>query len=124
MPKKLTAEARKQALQNPFAQYLERAFVRWQSEMGSRKTLREFGLYLGLRTATLSKAMRGMVGEPEDATVSRIAAVLGSDVYDVLNRPRPDPLLDELQAKWAYLDEGRRGAIRAILLTVKRETSA
>jgi len=106
MPKKLSAEERDKRLQNPIAKYLERAFLAWQAESGSRKSQADFADYLGVGKATLGKLMRGEVSVPEPATIRRIASRLpGPGLYEIFGEEIPDEKLDFVAENWEYLDD-------------------
>jgi len=104
MPKKLSPDEREARLGNPVARYLNRAFLAWQASTGFSQSQRDFADYLGLGNATVGKLMRGEVGVPETATLDKIAAKLGGDIYDVVGVERPDKVRQFVLDNWGKLD--------------------
>jgi len=85
-----------------FAKYLETKYLDWQREMGERKTIEEFGHYIGVSQGAVSLWMNGK-REPAADSVKLLANVLGPEVYDVLGLERPDPRLVYIQQVWSKL---------------------
>jgi transcriptional regulator with XRE-family HTH domain len=80
---------------HPFSVLLERKFLEWQIEIGERKSQAEFAKLIGVSRASLTMWMNGD-HLPERDNVHKVAKVLGNEVYDVLNLPRPNPYLQQI----------------------------
>lgn len=65
------------------AKWLEMKFIDWQKQEGGRRSVREFGLYLGIPQSTLNNYLRG-ARAPSGDHVHRIAEKLGSEIYELL----------------------------------------
>lgn len=94
-----------------FRQFLEMKFLEWQQESGGRKTVLEFAKYLGVSQQTVSNWWNN-TRVPEGANVQKLARVLGLEVYDVLNLPRPDEHLHYVQKLWDHLSPEERRTLR------------
>jgi transcriptional regulator with XRE-family HTH domain len=96
---------------NAFTEFLENSFVKWQSQMGKRKTIKEFSEYLGVSRPLLSMWMLGRQ-RPGPKNIELLANKLGPEVYDVLGFPRPNPDLQALMAAWNYIPSEKQHAMR------------
>jgi transcriptional regulator with XRE-family HTH domain len=74
---------------------LERKFLEWQIEMGERKSQADFAELIGVSRASLTMWMNGN-HLPEIDNVHKLANVLGVEVYDALDLPRPNPYLHKI----------------------------
>lgn len=72
-----------------FAQWVERAYVRWMDETGKHRSQREFAEFLGLRAANLNHYLSGR-RLPTGESIHKLAKKLGPEVYDLLGVERPD----------------------------------
>lgn len=89
---------------NKFPNYLTKKFLEWQTELGARKTLEEFADYLNVSRPLLSFWMNGK-RIPNIDNLENISNILGNEVYDVLDLPRPNPYLQKLNRLWEFLPE-------------------
>jgi transcriptional regulator with XRE-family HTH domain len=80
---------------HPFSVLLERKFLEWQIEMGGRRSQAEFAQHLGVKRASLTMWMNGD-HLPERANAEQLAKILGNEVYDALDLPRPNPYLQKI----------------------------
>lgn len=80
---------------HPFTVLLERKFLEWQLQSGGRKSQAEFATHLGVKRTSLTMWMNGD-HLPERANVDQLAKVLGIEVYDALDLPRPNPYLQKI----------------------------
>jgi len=80
---------------HPFSVLLERKFLQWQIDIGERKSQAEFAKLIGVSRASLTMWMNGD-HLPERDNVHKIAKVLGNEVYDALDLPRPNPYLQKI----------------------------
>ena len=80
---------------HPFTTLLERKFLEWQLETGGRKSQAEFAQYIGVKRGTLTMWLNGD-HFPERDNVNKLAKVLGDEVYDAMNLPRPNPYLQTI----------------------------
>lgn len=79
---------------HPFSALIERKFLEWQLEVG-RKSQLEFAQLIGVSRASLTMWMNG-THFPEIDNVHKLAKVLGNEVYDALDLPRPNPYLQKV----------------------------
>ena len=82
-----------------FSEWIEKAFLNWQSEKGKRASLNEFAEYIGYSRPLISFWLAGQ-RLPTNDGIKRLAELFGMEIYDVLEMPRPDPDLTYLQAYW------------------------
>lgn len=96
---------------NNFTEFLENSFVKWQSQIGKRKTIKEFSEYLGVSRPLLSIWMLGRQ-RPGPKNIELLATKLGPEIYDALGEPRPNPDLQALIADWDYIPIEKQRALR------------
>jgi transcriptional regulator with XRE-family HTH domain len=89
---------------NKFPNYLTKKFLEWQTELGARKTLEEFADYLNVSRPLLSFWMNGK-RIPNAENLENISNILGNEIYDALDLPRPNPHLQKLNRVWEFLPE-------------------
>lgn len=94
-----------------FRQFLEMKFLEWQQDSGGRKTVLEFAKHIGVSQSTISTWWNGD-RIPEGVNVQKLARVLGLEVYDALNLPRPDENLHYVQKAWERLSPEERRTLR------------
>ena len=70
-------------------QWLDRQFLQWQISQGGSKTAIEFAQYLEVSRDALYKWKSGK-RVPDFESIQKLAKKLGSEIYDVLNLPRPN----------------------------------
>ena len=87
-----------------FAAWLESKYISWIGEAGKRRTLTDFSKYLGVTQPMLSQWLNGRY-VPNTHNISKIAARLGPEVYDLLGLQRPDPDIQWLVKLFGELDE-------------------
>jgi transcriptional regulator with XRE-family HTH domain len=91
-----------------FSDYLEKKFIEWQHKSGRRRTLNEFAEYLEMKKSLLSMWLSGD-RKPGRDKIEKLAELLGPDVYDALELPRPDPRLVFVRKNWDRISqEGKR----------------
>ena len=84
---------------HPFSTFLERRYLEWQIEIGERKSQAEFARLIGVSRASITNWMNGE-NVPDLESAKKIAAILGPEVFDFLEMPRPNPLLQKLNQIW------------------------
>ncbi len=84
---------------HPFSIFLERKFLEWQIEIGARKSQAEFAKLMGVSRSALTMWMNG-THLPDRESAGKLATILGPEVYDLLQFPRPNPLLQKLNQIW------------------------
>ena len=89
---------------NKFPNYLTKKFLEWQTELGARKTLEDFADYLNVSRPLLSFWMNGK-RIPNADNLENISAILGNEIYDALDLPRPNPHLQKINRLWEFLPE-------------------
>lgn len=94
-----------------FSDWLEKCFLKWQNDLGARKTITEFAEYLNVSQAALSNWMNGKYKPKGAKNVRSLAGKLGLEVYDVLGMDRPE----ELDQPWNQLPPELRRRLRTAL---------
>ena len=89
---------------NKFHNYLTKKFLEWQTELGARTTLEDFADYLNVSRPLLSFWMNGK-RIPNADNLENISAILGNEIYDALDLPRPNPHLQKINRLWEFLPE-------------------
>ena len=97
-----------------FNQWLEQQYLDWEHLSGHRKTPQQFADYLGISSSLLSHYLSGS-REPAQDNLDKIAEKLGDEAYDVLDRPRPDPVLRKVIRKWGELSDELKGKIESLV---------
>lgn len=87
-------------LMSSFAAWITQRFLDWQSSTGRRKTIDEFAAYIGVSRPLLNMWMNGNQPRPGKANIKLLAEIFGDELYDVLELPRPDPLLRAITTRW------------------------
>jgi len=87
-----------------FPEYIEKKYLQWQTELGKRKSIEEFAMYIGVSQSALSLWMSGK-RTPSVQTANLLAEIFGNDVYDALGIARPNPYLQRLNRVWEFLPE-------------------
>lgn len=79
---------------HPFAVLLERKFLEWQLEVG-RKSQADFADLLGVKRTSLTMWMNG-THLPDIESAKKLSNVLGPEIFDILDLPRPNPYLQKI----------------------------
>lgn len=75
-----------------FPEFLTRKFLEWQNNIGERKTIEDFAIYIGVSRPLLTMWMNGD-RTPGTENRKHLAEIFGVEVYDVLGKPRPNLFL-------------------------------
>jgi len=94
---------------HPFSSFLERKYLEWQLEVG-RKSQAEFARLMGVSRAALTMWMNG-THLPDMESAKKIASILGSEVYDVLGYPTPNPYLQKINQLFERLSSEQQKKI-------------
>lgn len=70
-----------------FGKWLTRKFLDIQSESGRQWTITEFAEFLNSPQQSVSRWLAG--GLPEEARIDKLASILGDEIYEAANLPRP-----------------------------------
>jgi transcriptional regulator with XRE-family HTH domain len=95
-----------------FKAFFEQKYIEWQSALKRRGSIREFSEYLQIDERLVSNWMNGH-RKPGSEYIERLAIVLGIEVYDALNLPRPDERLLQIKKVWEDLSEEEQVAFAA-----------
>ena len=83
-----------------FNMWIQIMYVDWQSQVvKGRASLDEFAEYIGYSRSLISMWMSGK-RLPTDEGMKRLAELFGDDVYEILGKDRPNPLLQAINARW------------------------
>ena len=93
-----------------FAAFLLRQMQLWEGTQGRRATLEAFATHLGVSQPLLSIWLKGET-KPSREKIELLAAKLGTEVYEVLGLPKPDPDLTRLNQIWPHIPEAMRRSI-------------
>ena len=93
-----------------FTALLLRQMQQWESAQGKRATLQGFADHLQVSQPLLSIWLKGDT-KPSSDKVELLAAKLGTEVYEVLGLPKPDPDLSRLNQIWPRIPETMRRSI-------------
>lgn len=105
------------------SRWLMRKFLDWQSSEGKKKSVTAFGVYCGgIPQSYMSRYLSGVM-KPDDENLQKMAAVLGDELYGLLGKPRPDPLVQRLISQLGDLSDDDRDAIEATLDTAANRKS-
>lgn len=80
---------------HPFSVLLERKYLEWQIEKGERISQAEFARLIGVSRASLTMWMNG-THLPDLESAKKIAKLLGPEIFDALDLPRPNPYLQKI----------------------------
>jgi len=102
-----------------FPAWFNRAYKRWSRSQAGEEDFIAFCDLLGYPP---SKVLGWMHGEvlPEKPEVLSIAGILGVEVYQVLDFPKPDPELIKIFGSFAHLTGQDRSNLALALLEVER----
>ena len=93
-----------------FTALLLRQMQQWESAQGKRATLQRFADHLQVSQPLLSIWLKGDT-KPSSEKVELLAAKLGTEIYEVLGLPKPDPDLTRLNQIWPRIPETMRRSI-------------
>lgn len=93
--------------------FLTQKYLTWQAEIGEKRTIEEFAMFIGISRPLLNMWMNGK-RKPSEQKIKILSALFGDDVYDALGKERPDPDLTYLQAHWINTPPEARKAMREI----------
>ena len=87
-----------------FSEWMTKQFVEWQAEQGTRKTLEEFSVYVGVSRPLINMWMNGNQ-KPGAENIKLLDELFGNGIYDALDLPRPNPHLQKINRLWEFLPE-------------------
>lgn len=108
----------------PIAQWLEKHFIKWQSDLGESRTVTDFAAYLGVSRDSLNNWInRG--SKPERYSVDILAAKLDDlTIYSLMGLPEPDPRRVIVFGNWDDVSEEIKDEVASIFQRAKiRRTS-
>ena len=105
-----------------FPAWFNRAYKRWSRSQAGEEDFIAFCDLLGYPP---SKVLGWLHGEflPEEPEVLNIAGIFGTDIYEVLDLPKPEPQLLEIYKSFAHLTGENRGKIAHALWEAQIEMS-
>jgi len=105
-----------------FPAWFNRAYKRWSRSQAGEE---DFVAFCDLLGYPPSKVLGWLHGEflPEELEVLSIAGIFGTDVYEVLDLPKPEPQLLEIYKSFAHLTGENRGKIAHALWDAQIEMS-
>jgi hypothetical protein len=105
-----------------FPSWFNRAYKRWSR---SQEGEEDFIAFCDLLGYPPSKVLGWLHGEflPEEPEVLNIAGIFGTDIYEVLDLPKPEPQLLKIYKSFAHLTGENRGKIAHALWEAQIEMS-
>ncbi len=105
-----------------FPSWFNRAYKRWSR---SQEGEEDFIAFCDLLGYPPSKVLGWLHGEflPEEPEVLSIAGIFGTDIYEVLDLPKPEPQLLKIYKSFAHLTGENRGKIAHALWEAQIEMS-
>ena len=105
-----------------FPAWFTRAYKRWSRSQAGEEDFIAFCDLLGYPP---SKVLGWLHGEflPEEPEVLNIAGIFGTDIYEVLDLPKPEPQLLKIYKSFAHLTGENRGKIAHALWEAQIEMS-
>ena len=105
-----------------FPAWFNRAYKRWSRSQEGKEDFIAFCDLLGYPP---SKVLGWLHGEflPEEPEVLNIAGIFGTDIYEVLDLPKPEPQLLKIYKSFAHLTGENRGKIAHALWEAQIEMS-
>jgi hypothetical protein len=105
-----------------FPAWFNRAYKRWSRSQAGEEDFIAFCDLLGYPP---SKVLGWLHGEflPEEPEVLNIAGIFGTDIYEVLDLPKPEPQLLKIYKSFAHLTGEDRGKIAHALWEAQIEMS-
>ncbi|NLI41393.1 MAG: hypothetical protein GX421_09470 [Caldisericales bacterium] len=102
-----------------FPAWFNRAYKRWSRSQAGEEDFIAFCDLLGYPP---SKVLGWMQGEflPEKPEVLSIAGILGVEVYQVLDLPKPDPELLKIYGSFSHLSGQDRSNLALALLEIEK----
>lgn len=106
-----------------FSSWLLERYLAWQNELGERKSLTEFAVWIGVSQPVLSNYINGK-REPGEDNAYLFFLKFGEEVYDVLGMEPPDFLLRYVRASWHLLPDKAKNEIKEIIKSALEEEGA
>ena len=105
-----------------FPAWFNRAYKRWSRSQAGEE---DFVAFCDLLGYPPSKVLGWLHGEflPEEPEVLSIAGIFGTDIYEVLDLPKPEPQLLKIYKSFAHLTGENRGKIAHALWEAQIEMS-
>ncbi len=105
-----------------FSEYFFNRFLQWEKEQTKKRvTYAAFADYLSKNSQNIEikqQLVNAWIHDdyrPSEKYIPILAAKLGLEVYDALDRPRPDPILTEIQNQWEFLNDKEKERIWNII---------
>ena len=97
-----------------FSKWLFEKYLDYQREMGVPRSVTAFGAYVGV-SGDIMRLWFKDKRSPSDSSLALLAAKFGDDVYRVLGRTPPDPLLEDVNANWRMLPQEKKDKIIEVI---------
>ncbi len=88
----------------PVGEWLEQKYVSWMKDQGAFKKQHEFADYLGIEQTLPRHYMNGRK-KPAGDNLELIAEKLGPEIYGLVERANPDPIIRAINEILAILPE-------------------
>ena len=97
--------------------WLESKYLEWRATQDRKHgSLSAFAIHLGIKEQLLNALVNGRRTGISKDTADKIANALDDDtIYDLVDLPRPDPLLRRINRKWHLLKESRKKYIANLI---------
>jgi len=77
--------------------FLTQKFREWEASTKRHQTVSAFARWVGVPQPTMTRWMTGDTMPTDINNVNKLVDRFGSEVYDLLGMPRPDPVITTLQ---------------------------
>lgn len=107
-----------------FPDWITRKFLDWQAQQGKRKTVDDFAAYIGVSRPLLNQWMNGNIPRPGRENINRLAEIFGFEIYDVLELPRPNPLLHKISKIWERIPPDKQQQLAELAEKIEMKNDA
>jgi hypothetical protein len=108
------------AIMPTFYKWFQEKYYQWVRSQPGEENFRDFCDLLGYPPPQVSRWLEGKI-TPQGAEVLSIASLLGTEIYDVLEVPKPDPELLEIFDSFPHLAGDFRGKLAEAILEAETE---
>jgi transcriptional regulator with XRE-family HTH domain len=90
-----------------FSNWLQNKFLEWEKSTGHRQSYAAFARYLKVKQPTLNRWLNdGII--PSYDYIILLGYKLSPEIYDILNIPKPDSAVHELEAIYQFLPSDKQ----------------
>jgi len=98
-----------------FKDWIFNKYKIWRDQNVDNSSVAGFAGYVGISQQLMSEWLNKGKPPNRHKNIEKLIAKYGVEVYDVLNLPRPDPLLTEITTNWGILTDEEKRKIQEIV---------